>query len=892
MARNEKNNFRGGNSYGKKNPQNHSRRARSNQVSNLNCSNNIKSKNFTEAIHRNNQEIIRKIIEQWKISGKLKERPEMGANLIDIIPAFILIVNPQGKILAANKFSLERLGFNQTELIGWDCIETIFYEEDKAYARKVLQSCIEGDSPIQTGINRLITSKGNIIYLKWRLNVIRDNKTILGIVATGQDITKEYNSELLFKLSYQFLESAGKRNDKVFLLNELIDQLRNYTGCQAVGIRLLDENDNIPYEAYKGFTEKFYQLESPLSIKSDKCMCINVITGNYDDNLPFYTPAGSFFTNSSTDLLASANDSEKGKTRNVCNEFGYESIALIPIKTNGKIRGAIHIADKRKNMLPLEKVEILEKLAIQVSITIDRIENIQELENSRQRQSLAATGTQMIIWDENLMTGKITMEQYTKESLKCCDENNGTTWQKYIENVHPEDRKELSSSKMDYCSGRTDYFESEHRAMTTKGKYVWILCRGKIVEYNGKGTPLRVTGTLLDITEKKQAQQEKAELAEKYHLLANFTYDWEMWLGPDKTYYYVSPSCERITGYRPEEFHNNSKFIESIVHPEDKQKIIDHYNEYMAKGNEQVCHLEFRVITKWGKVKWISHYCQSVYSERGIWMGRRGSNRDITDKVAARKQQERMNTRLNNKNAELESIIRVATHDLRTPLVNITGFAKELNKACKEIRPLLEKIKNNEEIKSKINEILKDDVDESLFFILAGTKKVDALLSGLLKLARLGKAATNFEKLDIKSLVKEVQSQMKYELTKNDCTLKLGKLHDCTGDRDQLNQVFSNLISNAIKYKKSGQPGKIKIYSKKQNGNICYYVQDNGIGIREDNLQTIFELFYRESPENKHIAGDGLGLSIVKRIIQRHNGSITVQSKLNQGSTFIIELPQ
>jgi len=158
------------------------------------------------------------------------------------------------------------------------------------------------------------------------------------------------------------LETLSQSRQVNEYLEQLVEQVRNYSGCHCVGIRLLDDDGNIPYTSYTGFSREFYESESPLSIKSDKCMCINVIKGDTDSELPFYTEGGSFLSNGTTKLLASVPEETKGQTRNVCNQYGYESVALVPMRYEGKILGLIHLADENQNKIPLERVRFLEQV--------------------------------------------------------------------------------------------------------------------------------------------------------------------------------------------------------------------------------------------------------------------------------------------------------------------------------------------------------------------------------------------------------------------------------------------------------------------------------------------------------------------------------------------------
>ncbi len=195
-------------------------------------------------------------------------------------------------------------------------------------------------------------------------------------------IEDKRQAEEALRVSHRFLEIANRHTEMIPLLKEFVVEAQNFTDCAAVGLRMLDGEGNIPYEAYEGFSRRFYELESPLSIKSDQCMCINVIKGTTDPKLPYYTEGGSFCMNGTTRLLATAPEEEKGPTRNVCNEFGYESVALVPIRAGGRILGLIHVADPQENMVPLERVELLEGAAMQLGTAIQRVRAEEALQAS------------------------------------------------------------------------------------------------------------------------------------------------------------------------------------------------------------------------------------------------------------------------------------------------------------------------------------------------------------------------------------------------------------------------------------------------------------------------------------------------------------------------------
>jgi signal transduction histidine kinase len=200
----------------------------------------------------------------------------------------------------------------------------------------------------------------------------------------NRDIEEKERKRVEEKLraSYRFLEIANRYKEMTPLLNEFMIEIKKLTGCEAVAMRLLDREGSIPYQAYDGFSEEFYGLESPLSIKSDRCMCVNVIKGKSDPSLSFYTEGGSFLMNGTTRFLATVSEEQKGQTRNVCNRFGYESVALVPIRSGDRIIGLIHVADSREDAIPRELVKIMEWSAMELGTAIRRVQAQEALQRA------------------------------------------------------------------------------------------------------------------------------------------------------------------------------------------------------------------------------------------------------------------------------------------------------------------------------------------------------------------------------------------------------------------------------------------------------------------------------------------------------------------------------
>jgi len=161
---------------------------------------------------------------------------------------------------------------------------------------------------------------------------------------------------------------------------------------------------------------------------------------------------------------------------------------------------------------------------------------------------------------------------------------------------------------------------------------------------DGDGQVQGLVLSLLDVTERERSRQALLESEERFRTVADFAYDWEYWIGADGGYVYVSPSCQRITGYHADEFLRDPELMLSIVHPADRERVAEHLGQPLESNAEH--YMDFRILTRDGEERWISHTCQAVYGGDGTWLGRRGSHRDITERKWAEERLHRYADRL------------------------------------------------------------------------------------------------------------------------------------------------------------------------------------------------------------------------------------------------------
>jgi len=262
--------------------------------------------------------------------------------------------------------------------------------------------------------------------------------------------------------------------------------------------------------------------------------------------------------------------------------------------------------------------------------------------------------------------------------------------------------------------------------------------------------------------------------------------------------------------------------------------------------------------------------------------------RILAEKEKTEQKIKNLNAELASRNKELEQIIYVTSHDLRSPLVNVQGFSNELKENISEIKKLIDSESFNDKTKNEALSIISGSVSESFEFVIKSTKKMDTLISGLLKISRLGRNRSEISQINMNDLVKDVIKTFNFRIEKEECEVSVKDIPDCYGDYSMLSQLMSNLIDNSLKYKSPARKGKIIISGEIVNEDCVYCVKDNGIGIPKGYQAQVFELFRSLNPQVK---GDGLGLAIVRKIIEKHNGAVWIESDVDEGCCFYFSIP-
>jgi signal transduction histidine kinase len=244
-------------------------------------------------------------------------------------------------------------------------------------------------------------------------------------------------------------------------------------------------------------------------------------------------------------------------------------------------------------------------------------------------------------------------------------------------------------------------------------------------------------------------------------------------------------------------------------------------------------------------------------------------------------------------NDEIQRFAYIVSHDLRSPLVNVMGFTSELEVSLKPLQQLLAEVEDKApQIALKAaRETVVSDLPEAIGFIRSSTRKMDRLINAILKLSREGRRTLTIEPLDMDALFEGIVGSLKHPAVERGAEVVIeSPLPDISGDRLAVEQVFSNLIENALKYGKLGRPGRIVVRGRAIGTACLYEIEDNGRGIAATDHERIFELFRRSGSQDQ--PGEGIGLAHVRALIYRLGGSITLDSELDRGTTFRVSLPR
>lgn len=526
-----------------------------------------------------------------------------------------------------------------------------------------------------------------------------------------------------------------------------------------------------------------------------------------------------------------------------------------------------------------------------------------ELEKSEKRFRLLAGSMPQFIWtsdtEGNLNYFNESVYEYSGFTLEQINESG------WIQIVHPDDRKENIKLWLNAITTGKDFL-CEHRFKRYDGEYRWQLSRavpqidenGKIQMWVGTSTDIQEQKTFTNELE-KQVKERTKELClinetlkkseERYHLMVEEVQDYAiLYLNNLGIVENWNIGAEKIKGYKSEEIvgKNFSNFYTEADQKSDlPQKLLS-----IAKEKGKAVQEGWRV-RKNGSLFWANVVITAVHNKKNEIIGFSKVTHDLTEKKRADDklklnalELEQKNVELENMNKELQSFTYISSHDLQEPLRKIQTFASQI----------IERESQN------LSDIGKDKFQR----IQNAAQRMQALINDLLTYSRTNVQERFFEKMDLANIINLVKEDLKEELLQKHATVECNKTLEINIIPFQFRQLLYNLFSNSLKFSIPDVPVHIKIQSEIAKGktinntklskekNYCHIqISDNGIGFDPEYNSKIFEVFQRLHGKNEY-QGTGIGLAIVKKIVENHNGFITASGELNKGAIFNIYIPR
>jgi len=476
-----------------------------------------------------------------------------------------------------------------------------------------------------------------------------------------------------------------------------------------------------------------------------------------------------------------------------------------------------------------------------------------------------------------------------------------SNWGQSISQILPEDRDKYLAAY--YAQQETGNYTIEYRFTRNDGE-IRSLREVGLLKSDENNNVIDAFGIIQDITEAVAYQQELEngqELARQVEAITDIGYfinDEEI----DK-YLYISPGFARIHGRTVKEY---LQFVESrgdnlaAIHEDDREQLRADIIGYVERADDSF-DAEYRVVHPDGTVAWVRERSKSRLKENGRVKLTLGVSQDITEKknyeqslqdardllentVTERTQQladtvkqlqqeiaerETVSSELESKNAELERFAYTVSHDLKTPLVTIKGFLGLLDK-----------------------DLAVQDMDRAATDMAKITQAADTmarLLEELLELSRIGRVVGDPVTCRISEIARHAMRMVEARIVEQGIEVEIDDMPTVSGDKTRLIEIYQNLIENAIKFMGEQKSPRIHIGSRQGEGQTCFFVRDNGIGIANEFHNLVFELFERLSQD---VEGTGVGLTLVKRIVEVHGGTIWVESDgLGHGCSILFTLP-
>ena len=874
---------------------------------------------------------------------KLQETNEYLSNLFNYANAPIIVWDSSLLITRFNLAFEELSGYSSTEVIG-KRIDILFSPEKTESSLTLINSAVKGKrwETVEIEIQR---KDGDLRVVLWNSANIhdKDGKNVIATIAQGNDITDRKHAENSLLKSEERFRSLYENatigiyrttiDGKILMANPTLVKMLGFTSFEELSQRNLEEEGYEPDYPRAKFLKtleiegKIIGLESAWHQRNGNTLYVresaSVIRDEggkilyYDGNVEDITYrkqaeealqeseerfSKSFRTSPISFIIANLEDGRiieiNDAFTNISGFSRNESIGntTLDMKIWVNEEDRKYMIDSLREGKPILHKEILLRgkggnvaivlLSAQVIKLANRnciISSIEDItERKRAEDALRESEDKFkYIFEHSALGNSITHPNgethFNNSFCEMLGYSEGELvkmkWQDF---THPDDF-EITQKVLDTLSSReSDSPRFIKRYLKKDGSVMWADVSTSL-RYDNDDRPLYFMTTVNDITDLKLAEEVLRNDEKRFRELIEALPQLYWTCRVEGPCDYLSRQWVEYTGL-PESVQLGYKWIEQL-HPEDREKTITDWAEKVKTGTS--FDIEFRIRRYDGEYHWFKTRAVPIHDSEGRLIRWLGSNTDIDSVRKAEEQLRNYNKDLEQRvilrteqletaNKELESFSYSVSHDLRAPLRAVHGYTKIL---LEDFSDTL------------------DDEGRRICGIISGSAtQMGELIDDLLSFSRIGRSELSASVIDMKKMTGVIFEGITSPTERERIKLKIGKLQKTYGDVKLMGQVWTNLISNAIKYTSKNVVSEIQIGSSVSDNMVTYFIKDNGVGFDMQYSHKLFGVFQRLHSESE-FEGNGVGLAIVQRIILKHGGKVWAEGEVGKGATFFFSLP-
>jgi len=710
-------------------------------------------------------------------------------------------------------------------------------------------------------IYRFKRADGSYAYIKDRAIVLRDhNGKAYRVVGAMQDISTEYFYKQLESIENEVMQESMRLNAslKTILKKYLLHLEKLLPDIRATILKIQDN--------------KVYNLMSPSMPKA----YIDTIEGSEIGPNTGSCGAAAFLKEKVI-IEDIKKDPRWKKYKQLGDLYNFRACWSVPIfNTSGDVVATFanyYKIPKKPKKIEIQAIERSQKL---ISILLERFNYLESLKLSNERNYYINKATNDAIYDWDVQNDKLYWGESFERIFGHPITNKEFELNDWTELIHPDEKQEVNDSLIRFVNNTKETkWLSEYKLLKSNKSYAYVEEIGYMIR-NSSGKAFRMIGVLRDVTERKIAEEEIKKSNERFEKVTQATQDaiWDWDILNDKLYW--GEGYKTLFGY---DFSKEPTYEtwEERIHPEDFASLNQEMESLLIDKTITKFQGDYRFKKADGSYAYVVDKGVIIRDDNGNAIRMLGAIADITQRKENEVLLKNLNQQLEERakalalsNEELEQFAYVASHDLQEPLRMVTSFLAQLEK--------------------KYSHVLDEKAHTYIHFAVDGATRMRQIILDLLEFSRVGKHEDKTSTFSLTEIVDEICALNRKVIQEKKAEVIYENLPEITSFKTPVFQILQNLIGNSLKYSKDNVQPVIKIKAKKHQDFCLISINDNGIGIEKEYFEKIFVIFQRLHNREDY-SGTGMGLAIVKKIVDNLGGKVWLESVYGEGSTFYIELP-